>query len=311
MTDYTKTTNFTTKDGLASGDSAKLIKGADHDTEYDAIAVAVATKYDSGNLASQAQAEAATLNTVLMTPLRTENWADTWAAENGGMVGELQALADPGADRIYFWDDGEAADSNVAFLTVGDGIEISTATLQLPASLAGDGVSLASGVLSLTALSSTTTNPMAIASGVPDIELETLTTIEGNALAATDTFLVDDGGVPKGIEVQDAGLRAQTAQATQTLAAADMNSIMEFTATATLTLPLNSSVALPIGTPIILNMKHATQELTITAATSVTLVSVYHPGGGSAASDTLIAGGTAVLYKTAADVWALSGDITT
>lgn len=44
MSDYTKTTNFTAKDNLASGNPSKLILGADHDTEYDNIATAVATK---------------------------------------------------------------------------------------------------------------------------------------------------------------------------------------------------------------------------------------------------------------------------
>jgi hypothetical protein len=58
-------------------------------------------------------------------------------------------------------------------------------------------------------------------------------------------------------------------------------------------------------------MRHATQVLTVTAAPSVTLVSIFHPGGGSAASDTVVAGGTALLYKTATDVWALAGDIAT
>jgi hypothetical protein len=84
---------------------------------------------------------------------------------------------------------------------------------------------------------------------------------------------------------------------------------MEFTVTSTLTLPINSGVDLPIGVPVVLNVKHATQVLTVTAAASVTLVSVNHPGGAAAASDTVNAGGTALLYKTATDVWALSGDI--
>src|SRR3990167_3609383 len=46
MSDYTKATNFTAKDSLASGDPSKLIKGSEIDDEYDAIAVAVATKQD-------------------------------------------------------------------------------------------------------------------------------------------------------------------------------------------------------------------------------------------------------------------------
>ncbi len=44
MSDYTKTTNFSAKDALPSGDSNKIVKGTEHDTEYDAIATAIATK---------------------------------------------------------------------------------------------------------------------------------------------------------------------------------------------------------------------------------------------------------------------------
>jgi len=47
MSDYTKTTNFTVKDGLASGNPAKVIKGSEFDVEFDAIATAVATKVDA------------------------------------------------------------------------------------------------------------------------------------------------------------------------------------------------------------------------------------------------------------------------
>ena len=44
MTDYVKTTNFLAKDSLISGDPNKLIKGSEHDTEYNNIATASATK---------------------------------------------------------------------------------------------------------------------------------------------------------------------------------------------------------------------------------------------------------------------------
>lgn len=47
MSNYTKTTNFTAKDTLASGDPNKLVKGAEHDTEYDAIETAVNSKLDA------------------------------------------------------------------------------------------------------------------------------------------------------------------------------------------------------------------------------------------------------------------------
>lgn len=46
MSNYTKTTAFTVKDSLLSGNPAKTIKGSEFDTEFDNIATAVATKAD-------------------------------------------------------------------------------------------------------------------------------------------------------------------------------------------------------------------------------------------------------------------------
>jgi hypothetical protein len=46
MTDYTKSTNFATKDNLASGNALKIVKGTEIDTEFNNIATAVATKAD-------------------------------------------------------------------------------------------------------------------------------------------------------------------------------------------------------------------------------------------------------------------------
>lgn len=50
MSDYTKTTNFTAKDSLPSGDSNKIIRGSEHDTEYSAIATAIATKAEASDV---------------------------------------------------------------------------------------------------------------------------------------------------------------------------------------------------------------------------------------------------------------------
>ena len=44
MSDFTKTTNFTAKDALTTGDPNKVIKGAQFDTEFDAMATSSATK---------------------------------------------------------------------------------------------------------------------------------------------------------------------------------------------------------------------------------------------------------------------------
>ena len=46
MTDYVKSTNFTSKDSLATGNPLKIVKGTEFDTEFNNIATAVATKAD-------------------------------------------------------------------------------------------------------------------------------------------------------------------------------------------------------------------------------------------------------------------------
>lgn len=46
MSDYTKSTNFATKDALPSGDPLKIVKGTEIDTEFNNIATAIATKAD-------------------------------------------------------------------------------------------------------------------------------------------------------------------------------------------------------------------------------------------------------------------------
>jgi len=46
MSDYTKSTNFATKDNLSSGNPLKIVKGTEIDTEFNNIQTAVATKAD-------------------------------------------------------------------------------------------------------------------------------------------------------------------------------------------------------------------------------------------------------------------------
>lgn len=46
MSNYTKSTDFASKDALASGNAAKIVKGTEIDTEFNNIATAIATKAD-------------------------------------------------------------------------------------------------------------------------------------------------------------------------------------------------------------------------------------------------------------------------
>jgi hypothetical protein len=49
MSDYTKSTNFATKDNLSSGNPLKIVKGTEIDTEFNNIQTAIATKLDSSS----------------------------------------------------------------------------------------------------------------------------------------------------------------------------------------------------------------------------------------------------------------------
>lgn len=125
MTDYTKTQSYTPKDALTSGDAEKLILGSDWDAELDLIVTAIASKYDSSDIATQAQAEAGVNNTTLMTPLRVSQYL---SGSGAGMVGDIVALTDPNADRGLFWDDSAGA---VALFDLGTGLSFSGTTLGL------------------------------------------------------------------------------------------------------------------------------------------------------------------------------------
>jgi len=62
MSNYTKTTNFATKDSLPSGNAAKIVRGTEIDTEFNNIATASATKADSANATLTGTTTAVTLD---------------------------------------------------------------------------------------------------------------------------------------------------------------------------------------------------------------------------------------------------------
>jgi hypothetical protein len=49
LASYVKATNFTAKDGLPAGNSSKVVKGAELDTEFTAIASAISSKADTNS----------------------------------------------------------------------------------------------------------------------------------------------------------------------------------------------------------------------------------------------------------------------
>jgi hypothetical protein len=63
MSDYIKITDYAAKDALLTGNPSKLVKGTEIGADLDAVAVAVATKFDSTDLGVTVQAYDADLTT--------------------------------------------------------------------------------------------------------------------------------------------------------------------------------------------------------------------------------------------------------
>lgn len=113
MTDYVKSTNFTSKDSLAIGNPLKIVKGAEFDTEFNAIAVAVASKADSSSPAlsgtpTTPTAVAGTNNTQIASTAFVQT-----AVNSAVITGEMKMWPTSSAPAGYLLCDGSAVSRTV------------------------------------------------------------------------------------------------------------------------------------------------------------------------------------------------------
>jgi len=80
LSNYTKSTNFATKDALVSGNALKIVKGTEIDTEFNNIQTAVATKAD---LASPTFTGTVTIPTVAISAGTITGITDLTVADGG------------------------------------------------------------------------------------------------------------------------------------------------------------------------------------------------------------------------------------
>ena len=136
MSNYTKSTDFASKDSLASGNAAKIVKGTEIDTEFNNIATAIATKADT---ASPSFTGTLTAGTAVISALT--------ATIVGGSISGITdlAVADGGTGA------STAANARTNLGTVADtasnGIAVRTAanTLTARTITAGTGISVVNG----------------------------------------------------------------------------------------------------------------------------------------------------------------------
>lgn len=139
MSDYTKSTDFASKDSLPSGNAAKIVKGTEIDTEFNNIATAIATKADTASPSFSGTLSAATISA---TTISTAN-----AAITGGTITGITdlAVADGGTGA------STAANARANLGTVSDtasnGIAARTSanTLTARTITAGTGISVSNG----------------------------------------------------------------------------------------------------------------------------------------------------------------------
>ncbi|MDJ0764852.1 MAG: hypothetical protein QNJ97_17860 [Myxococcota bacterium] len=338
MTDYTQNTNFTAKDGLPSGNPSKIVLGAEFDTEFAEIELAIASKYDNTDLADQPTAEAGVDNTSLMTPLRVEQWATANLIGGDGItltgfsialdVNSLTTLGDPvdGAnDFIALYDASTGAMRKVAASNVGGGSGTVT-QVDSGTGLTGGPITT-SGTLSLDTGNTRNTDHASVsliggtgisATGLGDLTASRTITVDlteytdgfdATNLAATTEMLIQVEGTPRRMAYQDAGGRVIVeTTTTRSTTVGDGNAIIVSTNASTLSYTINddTAVPIPVGAAIVVIAQGNTVDLI--ADTGVTFDSVLQAGGGTA-TRTVLDGGTGVLVHTGSNRWALSGDI--
>lgn len=138
MTNYVKSTNFATKDNLASGDPLKIVKGTEINTEFDNIAIAVATKAD---VASPTFTGTTTIPTVAISGGTITGITDLAVADGGtGASTASGARANLGAAASGANSDITSITGLTTPLTVAQG-GIGAATLTANNVLLGNGTS--------------------------------------------------------------------------------------------------------------------------------------------------------------------------
>lgn len=190
MSDYTKSTDFASKDSLPSGNAAKIVKGTEIDTEFNNIATSIATKAD---LASPSFTGTVSFSSVTATSATIGS-----AAISGGAITGITdlAIADGGTGAST----ASAARSNLGTVadTAGNGIAARTSanTLTARTITAGTGISISNG-------DGVSGNPTVTNSGVTSVNGST-GAITLSSLAAFANSLGTDGyqKFPGGLMIQ-------------------------------------------------------------------------------------------------------------
>ena len=129
MTDYVKSTNFTSKDSLPSGNALKIIKGTEFDVEFNNIVTAIGTKADiiSPTFTGTPLAPTATAgtNTTQLATTAFVTAADTVAVAASATAAAAAYPTKSGSGATGTWDiniTGNAATATTATTAANGGV---------------------------------------------------------------------------------------------------------------------------------------------------------------------------------------------
>jgi hypothetical protein len=155
MANYTKSTNFATKDSLNSGNPLKIVKGTEIDTEFNNIQTAIATKADTGGILAVASggtgATTAAAARASLLPAFASNVGKVLAVNSSatdvefvsaGGVGTVTSVAGTGTVNGLSLSGTVTSSGNI---TLGGTLNVSSPTGVLPVANGGTGSSSLSG----------------------------------------------------------------------------------------------------------------------------------------------------------------------
>ena len=269
MTTYTKATNFAVKDALVTGNPLKTLKGTELDEEFNAIAVASATK---ANIA------APTFTGVPAAPTATAGNNTTQLATTAFVTAAISGVG-------HLPTTGGAMTGAITTNSTFDGVDIATrdAVLTSTTTTAGAALPKAGGALSGAVTTNSTFDGRTVSTDGTKLDTLVLGTTVGypnvpqNIKSAAYTLVLTDAG----------------------------NHILHpaaDTTARTFTIPANASVAYPIGST--LSFINETSQVVTIAITSDTMIL---SSSGLTGSRSLAQYGSATAIKITATKWYISG----
>jgi hypothetical protein len=221
MSNYSKSTNFATKDNLSPGNPLKIVKGTEIDTEFNNIAIAVATKTDNSSatitggtinnavIGGTTAAAGTFTNLTVSTAATIASAAISAGTINGAVIGGSSPLAITGTNIT----------ANTGFSGPLTGAVTGNVTGNLTGNVTGNVTGNITGNVTgnVTAASGTSTFNNVTISGALDMDSGTSATITGLASPTNDSDAATKGYVDalaQGIDAKASVVAATTANIT-------------------------------------------------------------------------------------------------